>query len=207
MAAEASGTGSGSPDARIGESLIKEVIEGELRAVPSEHVPPLNPLVHQVQTEQEKMMVDQLAKLTKLIGDKLRDDVEFKQFNDTIDNLVKIPGCKLDQFQQVTFQVFEDSITWERIILLFYAAGRLAVKLVEFSLPSAVWEIAKWIVDFFRKRLLGWIHAHGGWMNSFSELAAVPLRSVRSGPVYGVVLFMAGLALGCVITCRMHRHQ
>lgn len=203
MAAE----GNGFSDERIGETLIMEVIEGELKKVPSEDVPSLSPLVHPVQSQQEKVIVDHLAKLTILIGDKLRDDVELKKFNDTIDNLVRIPGCKLDQFQQVTYKVFEDSITWERILILFYAAGRLAVKLVEFSLPTAVWDIAKWIVEFFRKRLLGWIRDQGGWMNSFSELAAVPLRTVTTAPVYGLLLFVTGMALGCVVTWRLCHQQ
>uniref|UniRef100_A0A8C6WRU0 Bcl-2 Bcl-2 homology region 1-3 domain-containing protein n=1 Tax=Neogobius melanostomus TaxID=47308 RepID=A0A8C6WRU0_9GOBI len=194
-------------DERIGEALIKEVMEEELKDVATEDVPSLSPLVHQGQTDQEKIIVYQVSKLIKTIGNKLQDDVEYQQFNDSIDNLARIPGCKWDQFKQVAYKVFEDQITWERIALLFIAAGRLAVRLVEARLPQTILEFAKWVMDFFRQRLLGWIRNHGGWISSFSELAIAPLRAVSRGPVYGVLLFVAGLTLGCLVTQRLMQHQ
>ncbi|XP_068587666.1 apoptosis regulator BAX-like isoform X1 [Cebidichthys violaceus] len=195
--------GNGTSDARIGEALIKEVIEEELRDMPSEDVPPLTPLAVELKTEQEQKIVNQLGKMVRIIGDRVRDDTEFQ---DAIDGMACTSGSKWDRFKQVADKVFEHGITWERIAVLFYVAGKLAVKMVQAHLPQSVRDILKWTVDFFRNNLLGWIGDHGGWINSFSELAVASVESVSSlsSHSYGLVLiFVTGLALGSVITWRL----
>lgn len=192
-------------DERIGEALIKEVIEEELKEVPADDIPPLTPLTNQVQSVQEQKVVTQLAKMIRIIGDKVQDD---KDFQDAIDGVAQGPGSKWDRFKQVADKVFEHGITWERIAVLFYVAGRLAVRLVEAHLPQSVREIVQWTVDFFRHNLLGWIRDHGGWINSFSELATASMQTVSGGQVYGVLLiFVAGLALGSLVTWRLMHHH
>ncbi|KAK7938348.1 hypothetical protein WMY93_001674 [Mugilogobius chulae] len=198
--------GNGNADQRIGEALIKEVIEEELREVPAaEEVPPLTPLTNQVQSEQEKKMVLELAKMIRIIGDNVKNN---QPLEDAIDGIRRAPGSKWDLFQQVAAKVFEQGITWERIAVLFYVAGRLAVKLVEAHLPQSVREIMQWTVDFFRNNLLSWIREHGGWISSFSELAAASMRTVSGVQLYGVLLiFVAGLALGSLITLKLLPRQ
>lgn len=197
--------GNGMSDERIGEALIKEVIEEELKDKHVEDPPPLTPLT--VETEQEQKLVTQLAKMIRKIGDKVQDD---KDFQDAIDGVAQDPGSKWDRFKEVADKVFEHGITWERIAVLFYVAGRLAVRMVEAHLPQSVREILHWTVDFFRNNLLGWIRDHGGWINSFSELAAASMRTVTfmSCQVYGTVLiFVAGVTLGSLITWRLLQHH
>ncbi|KAM8845146.1 apoptosis regulator BAX-like [Spinachia spinachia] len=195
--------GNGMLDARIGEALIKEVIEEELKDASSEDVPPLTPLGMELKTQQEQQMVTQLGKMIRIIGDRVRDDQEFQ---DAIDGVACSSNSKWDRFKQVADKVFEHGITWERIAVLFYVAGKLAVRMVEAHLPQSVREILKWTVDFFRNNLLGWIREHGGWINSFSELAVASVQSVSSMSPhsYGFVLiFIAGLTLGSVLTWRL----
>ncbi|XP_031727068.1 apoptosis regulator BAX-like [Anarrhichthys ocellatus] len=197
--------GNGMSDARIGEALIKEVIEEELKDMSSEDVPLLTPLAVELKTEQEQKMVTQLGKMIRIIGDRVRDD---KEFQDAIDGVACSSSSKWDRFKQVANKVFEQGITWERIAVLFYVAGKLAVKMVEAHLPQSVKDILKWTVDFFRNNLLGWIGDHGGWINSFSELAVASVQSVSSlsSHSYGpVLIFVTGLALGSVITWRLTR--
>ncbi|XP_034749876.1 apoptosis regulator BAX-like isoform X1 [Etheostoma cragini] len=194
--------GNGMSDARIGEALIKEVIEEELKDVPSEDLPPLTPLPV-LQTDQEQKMVTQLAKMICIIGDKVQDDQEFK---DAIDGITRSSRSKWDTFQEVADKVFQHGISWERIAVLFYVAGKLAVKMVEAHLPQSVREILRWTVEFFRNNLLGWIREHGGWINSFSELAVASMENVSSMSYrnYSLVLiFVAGLALGSIITWKL----
>ncbi|KAK5855648.1 hypothetical protein PBY51_007306 [Eleginops maclovinus] len=196
----------GNSDARIGEALIKEVIEEELKDVPSEDVPPLTPLAATVESEQERKLVTQLAKMVCIIGDLVQGDQELR---DVIDGVARSSGSKWDNFQKVADKVFEHGITWERIAVLFYVAGKLAVKMVEAHLPETVREILMWTVEFFKKNLLGWIRDHGGWINSFSELAKSSVQSVStmSAHSYGLVLiFVAGLAIGSIITWRLSRN-
>lgn len=197
--------GNGMSDERIGASLIKEVIKEELKDVPSEEVQSLTSLAVEVKTAQEKKMVTQLGKMIRIIGDRVKDD---KEFQDAIDGVACCSGSKWDRFKEVADKVFQLGITWEKIAVLFYVAGKLAVRMVEAHLPQSVREILMWTVDFFRNNLLGWIREHGGWINSFSELAVASMQSVSpmSPHTYGlVVIFVAGLALGSFITWRLTR--
>ncbi|XP_022620630.1 apoptosis regulator BAX-like [Seriola dumerili] len=197
--------GNGMSDERIGEALIKEVIEEELKDVPSEDVPPLTPLAVKVQTEQEQKVVSQLSKMVRIIGDRVQGDMELQ---DAIDGVAQCSGSMGDRFTEVAHQVFEHGITWEKIAVLFYVAGRLAVRMVEAHLPQSVREILMWTVDFFKNNLLNWIREHGGWINSFSELAMASMQSISfmsSQRVPLVIIFIAGLALGSFITWKLTR--
>ncbi|KAM8724006.1 apoptosis regulator BAX-like [Acanthopagrus schlegelii] len=197
--------GNGMSDERIGEALIKQVIQEELRDVTSEDVPPLTPLAVELKTVQEQNMVTQLGNMIRIIGDRVKDD---KEFQDAIDGVACCPGSKWDRFKAVADKVFHHGITWERIAVLFYVAGKLAVRMVEVHLPQSVREILMWTVDFFRKNLLGWIREHGGWINSFSDLAVASMQNVSSlsSHTYGlVIIFVAGLAMGSFITWRLTR--
>ncbi|XP_070703996.1 apoptosis regulator BAX-like [Pempheris klunzingeri] len=195
--------GNGMSDERIGEALIKEVIEEELREVSSEDVPPLTPVAVKVKTVQEQKMVTQLGKMIRIIGDRVRDD---KEFQDAIDGVACFSGSKWDRFKEVAEKVFQHGITWERIAVLFYVAGKLAVRMVEAHLPQSVREILMWTVDFFRNNLLGWIREHGGWINSFSELAVASMQNMSSMASHSytlAIIFIAGLTLGSFITWRL----
>ncbi|KAK2832797.1 hypothetical protein Q5P01_016686 [Channa striata] len=197
--------GNGMSDERIGEALIKEVIDEELRDMPTGSTPPLTPLAVEVRNEQEKKMVTQLAKMIRIVGDKVHDD---RAFQDAIDGIAQDSESKWERFKQVAHKVFEHGITWERIAVLFYVAGRLAVKMVEIHLPQSVREIIRLTVEFFRDNLLVWIQEHGGWINSFSDLAvaSVQCMSFMNSQTYRFIfIFIAGLGLGSFITWKMTR--
>uniref|UniRef100_A0A3Q4AL59 Bcl-2 Bcl-2 homology region 1-3 domain-containing protein n=1 Tax=Mola mola TaxID=94237 RepID=A0A3Q4AL59_MOLML len=191
-----------STDERIGEALIIEVIEEELKDVPSEDVPPLTPLAVEIKSMQEQKMVTQLGIMIRIIGDRVKDD---KEFQDAIDGVACCPDFSWDKFKTVAKNVFEHGITWERIAVLFYVAGTLAM--VEAHLPQSVREIMKCTVDFFRNHLLRWIQEHGGWINSFSELATASMSNVSSmrSSVNLVLFFITGLVMGSFITWRLIR--
>ncbi|XP_029015905.1 apoptosis regulator BAX-like [Betta splendens] len=190
-------------DERIGEALIQEVIEEELKEVRSEDVPPFTPVAVNRQSDQEQKMVNQLATMVRIIGDKMHSD---RAFQDAIDGMVQISDSKWDRFRQVADKVFEHGITWERIAVLIYVAGRLAVKMVRAHLPQSVRDVLRWTVDYFKNHLLNWVQSNGGWISSFSVLAAVSMQRVSSISSYGLVLvFVAGVGLGSIVTWRMTR--
>ncbi|XP_068192699.1 apoptosis regulator BAX-like [Antennarius striatus] len=199
MAAE--GNGSGMSDQRIGEALIREVIQEELRGSHSQNIPPLTPV--QVTTMQERNMVDQLTKMVRIIGDRVKDDQELQ---DIIDGVAACPNSVTDRFREVANNVLQEGISWEYISVLFYVAGKLAVKVVEAFLPNLVKDLLKCAVEFFRNNLLNWVREHGGWINSFSELAVASMQRVTrmNSHSCGLVLtFIAGLAIGGFISWRM----
>ncbi|XP_024920130.1 apoptosis regulator BAX-like isoform X3 [Cynoglossus semilaevis] len=179
--------GNGMSDERIGTALIKVVIEEELKDVPSEDVPPLTPLVVDVTSEQERKIVSQLGVMCRIIGDRMRDDTEFQ---DAIDGVVQCSGFKWDRFKQVAEKVFEQGITWERIAVLFYVAGKLALKMVEVHLPQSVREILMWTVDFFKNNLLSWIREHGGWTPPLSPPLPLPLPLSSSSSSSQLLLWL-----------------
>lgn len=45
-----------------------------------------------------------------------------------IDGVALCRGSRWETFREVAEKVFQDGITWERIAVLFYVAGKLAVK-------------------------------------------------------------------------------
>ncbi|KAM9785316.1 apoptosis regulator BAX-like isoform X2 [Syngnathus typhle] len=196
--------GNGISDQRIGEALIKEVIEEELKDVPAEDIPPLTPLAVEIENTQEKKLVTQLGKIIRIVGDKVKHD---KELQDAIDGLTYLDGSMWENFKKVANKVIEQGITWESIAVLFYVAGKLALKMVEAHLPQSVREILNWTVDYFRTYLLGWIREHGGWINSFSELATTSMQNVGfNRPHYSVVLiFCSGLLIGSLFTWRVSR--
>ncbi|XP_035511337.1 apoptosis regulator BAX-like isoform X1 [Morone saxatilis] len=200
--------GNGMSDERIGEALIKEVIQEELKDVPREDVPPLTPVTGKVKEEEEKV-VNQLAKITRIIGDRVKDDAELK---DAIDGFIGCPSsCSMsDRFKEVANKVLESGITWERIAVLFYVAGKLAHRMVEAHIPQSVRDILRWTMEFFRINLLGWIREHGGWINSFSDLATVSMQSVSSMSSQSsalALIFISGLAIGSFISWRLTRQS
>lgn len=144
------------------------------------HVPPLTPLAVEVKTVQEQKMVTQLGKMIRIIGDRVKDD---KEFQDAIDGVARCPGSMWNRFKEVADKVFQHGITWERIAVLFYVAGKLAFRMVEAHLPQSVREILMWTVDFFKKNLLGWIREHGGWVRKAFISSILSFREVSS-PVF-----------------------
>ncbi|XP_060949230.1 apoptosis regulator BAX-like [Limanda limanda] len=191
-------------DEKIAEALIREVIEEELKHIPSEDVPSLTLPAVELKNEQEEKFVDQLGTLVRKIGDKIKDDVEIQ---DAIDGLAR--GFKWESFKQMANKLFEDGITWERIAVLFYVAGRLAVRMVEAHLPQSVMDILKWTVNFFKHDLLGWILGRGGWICSFSDLAVASMQTASSMSSHRgdliIITFFAGIALGFFISWRLTR--
>ncbi|XP_035038316.2 apoptosis regulator BAX-like [Hippoglossus stenolepis] len=190
-------------DERIGEALIKEVIEEELKHIPSEDVLSFTLPAVELKNEQEDKFVDQLGTLVRKIGDKIKDDVEIQ---DGIDGLAQ--GFKWNRFMEMADKAFEHGITWEKIAILFYIAGKLAVKMVEAHLPQSVVEILKWTVDYFKKYLLGWIRGRGGWICSFSELAVASVQTASSMSSHRgglIITFFTGIALGSFISWRLTR--
>ena len=175
-------------DERIGEALIKEVIEEELKHIPSVDVPSLTLPAVELKNEQEAKSVDQLAKLVRKIGDKMKIDVE-------IQDGIAARGFNWDRFKKMANKVFEDGITWEKIAILFYIAGKLAVRMVEAHLPQSVKEILKWTVDYFKHDLLGWILGQGGWSCSFSALAVASKSSQGGGPITTFITFIVCIAV------------
>ncbi|XP_010904178.1 apoptosis regulator BAX-like [Esox lucius] len=190
-------------DDRVGEVLLSRVVCDQLAEVSSSEG-----LLMETQTmenEHDERIVTQLALMIRKIGDAVEKDGEL---NDTIDGIVGKMSNK-SNYWKVAEHVFEDGhITWERIAVLFYVAGRIAVKVVIAHLPQYVKDILTWTLEYFKSKLLSWVQDNGGWLNSFSELARVQVERMNSmsGWTSGIFLvFIGGVLLGSVITWKLAR--
>ncbi|XP_065133652.1 apoptosis regulator BAX-like isoform X2 [Paramisgurnus dabryanus] len=156
----------------------------------------------------DQKLVEQLAETIRVIGDKLDQDTEF---NDAFDGLVKV--CDKSSFWKIVEKVFkDDQINWGRIVVLFYAVGKLAAKMVMACLPCIVTDILALSLDYFKKYLLDWISKMGGWVKSIPELAHFAIERFSSTSqkkyyfIFGAVLtFTSGALLGAFIFWRLHK--
>ncbi|KAA0705694.1 hypothetical protein E1301_Tti004456 [Triplophysa tibetana] len=150
--------------------------------------------------EQEQLLV-QMAEVIRFIGDDLDRD---PKFNNMVDGFARVADRK--KFQKLVDQVFNNDITWGRIVTLICLVAKSIVKM----LVDLVSGIVSWTLDYFNDRLLHWICNHGGWVNSISSLACYSFeRDAASSdnlisPASGL-FFISGLLLGGYIVWRMNR--
>ncbi|XP_029583020.1 BCL2 associated X, apoptosis regulator b [Salmo trutta] len=192
-------------DYRVGAVLLNRVMQEQLDEVSSDVPVVVSTETQEVESDQEQKIVSQLAMMIRTIGDAVKKD---GKLDDAIDGMVGKMTSKTSYWKLVE-NVFEDSqITWERIVVLFYVAGRIAVKVVIAHIPQLVKDILKWTLEYFRNKLLDWIQKHGGWMNSFAELARVQVEKMSSMNTWSsgfILVFLGGVILGSVITWRLAR--
>ncbi|XP_055049919.2 BCL2 associated X, apoptosis regulator b [Misgurnus anguillicaudatus] len=200
----------GSHDDQIGEALLIGVVRHQVMTVATEgNAAPVSlPEAPAISNSQDQKLVEQLAETIRVIGDKLDHDTEF---NDMIDGLGKV--CDKSSFWTLVEKVFkDDQINWGRIVVLFYSVGRLAAKMVLARLPRIVSDILSLSLDYFRRRLLGWICKMGGWISSIPALARFSIERFSSASlstysfVFGAVLtFTSGALLGAFIVWRLNK--
>ncbi|KAI5097118.1 BCL2 associated X, apoptosis regulator b [Silurus meridionalis] len=189
------------PALRVVQDQIMNMINGGKVSVPS--LPAVQPLSN----VQHQKLLDQLAQSVKVIGDQLNQE---HTFNHQIDGLASLGDKNI--FSKLVEGVFSDGqINWGRIIVLFYAVGKLAVKMVLANLPRVFSEILDMCLDFFRTKLLLWIHSMGGWINSISALTQFSIEHISASsfctiPSTELVLaFVCGIALGSIIVWKLSR--
>ncbi|KAL0993592.1 hypothetical protein UPYG_G00110220 [Umbra pygmaea] len=198
-------------DDRLGELLLRRVVQEELAEVPSSEG-----LITETQVdEHEKKILCQLALMIRKIGDTVESNGELNETpsysnrhlsNSVIDGAVGKMTNKTNYWNVVELVFADGHITWERIAVLFYVAGKVSVKVVLAHIPQLVKDILSWTLEYFRSKLLSWVQEHGGWVNSFSELARVQVEMVTStsGRNLGfLMVFIGGVLLGSLITWKL----
>lgn len=177
-----------------GEVILNGFIQEELKSCGSEVTLFEQPGIRE-EEEEETRLLQEIALQVRRTAQTLQRDTEL---NHAIDN--KWPLSSKDSYWKLVNKVFEDGvISWERIVVLFYIAGKISVKLASAHLPQRVWDIVSWTLDFFRRNLLDWIREQGGWESiiaclstPFSQMAAV---------------FLSGILLGGFVVWRMKRNN
>ncbi|KAB5553659.1 hypothetical protein PHYPO_G00041150 [Pangasianodon hypophthalmus] len=199
----------GTPDGQIGEALLIRVVKDQMvNAIKggSVSVPSL-PDVQPLPNVQHQNLLDQLAQSVKVIGDQLNQE---QNFNHQIDGLARLGDRKI--FSKLVEGVFSDGqINWGRIIVLYYAVGKLAVKMVLANLPRVFSELLDSCLDFFRTKLLVWICKMGGWISSISALTQFSIEHISASSFCTipsaelVVAFVCGILLGSAIVWKLNR--
>ncbi|KAK3552719.1 hypothetical protein QTP86_021111 [Hemibagrus guttatus] len=199
----------GTPDDQIGEALLIRVVQDQMVNITTggQLCSPNFPVVQPLPNVQHQKLVNELAKSVKVIGDQLNHE---QIFNNQIDGLARLGDKKI--FSKLVEGVFDDGqINWGRIIVLFFAVGKLAVKMLLANLPTVFSEILESCLDFFRTKLLGWIRNMGGWISSISAMTQFCSEHISASPFCRIVsvehlfAFVCGVTLGSVIVWKLSR--
>ncbi|GAA6066704.1 apoptosis regulator BAX isoform X1 [Tachysurus ichikawai] len=194
----------GTPDDQIGEALLIRVVQDQMVNITTgrkclPHLPEVQPL----DNVQHQKLLDQLAMSVKVIGDQLNNE---QNFNNQIDGLARLGDKKI--FSKLVEGVFDNGqINWGRIIVLFFAVGKLAVKMVLANLPAVFSEILDSCLDFFRTKLLAWIRNMGGWISSISALTQFSIERISASSIRfeHLITFVCGIMLGSAIVWKLNR--
>ncbi|KAJ8399938.1 hypothetical protein AAFF_G00406680 [Aldrovandia affinis] len=183
-----------------GEVILTAVIQSQLMECVGSEVTLIEQSITREEREgeedeEENKVLKEIGLLVRRTAQKLQQDTEL---NHAIDS--KWPLTSKDSFWKLVNEVFEDGvISWERIVVLFYIAGKLAVKVVNAHIPHRVSEIISWTLDFFRGNLVDWIREQGGWENIISCLSTPTSQMVA--------IFLSGILLGAFIVWRMTKNN
>ncbi|XP_034463027.1 apoptosis regulator BAX-like isoform X4 [Hippoglossus hippoglossus] len=154
---------------KITEALIKKVIQEELKDIPLEDDPFLTPDAVEVKNEQKEELEREVSAVVHKVVDKVKDDEEIQDGIKRIASILNRGGIEEANktfkavFNQLFKTMFQDGITWLKIVSLLYVVGRV-VGIMVMDLCQSVKAILNLIVDFFKKYLLGWILEQGGWI-------------------------------------------
>ncbi|XP_043089769.1 apoptosis regulator BAX [Puntigrus tetrazona] len=179
-----------SSDYEISKNLVLRSVQDQVQRVGkcTESLPEPQPM----NDEHEQLILEQVAKLTKDIGDVLDGNTMSRKL---ISSFALVATRK--NFESLVDKVFVGGITWGKIIALICVIGKTVAKIIQNSLPS----IVSWTLDYFMKYLQNWICRRGGWVNSIYSLARYSIErdfGSSSGPITlsSVVLFTSGALLG-----------
>ncbi|XP_023654401.1 apoptosis regulator BAX-like [Paramormyrops kingsleyae] len=172
------------------DNAARTVVMLSLRGIVEDQLPgePVNEVLRGLLPEHdvEDEAVNQVAKQVRRIAKDLEKDTLLQQ---SIDVLRKV--CK-DSFMKIVEKVIVDGITWEKVIVLLYIAGKFIVKLIKEHLQQSLSDILTWTWDFFKRRVLSWIEQQGGWVSSLSSFSTPAVQ-------YWAIFVCGFLCLGFVL--------
>ncbi|KAJ8364288.1 hypothetical protein SKAU_G00131190 [Synaphobranchus kaupii] len=174
-----------------GEVILNYVIQEHLKSSGSEVTLVEHPVIRE---EEEEESLLEIALLVRRTAQTLQRDTEL---NHAIDS--KWPLTSKDSYWNLVNKVFEDGvISWERIVVLFYIAGKISVKVVSACVPQRVSDVISWTLDFFRRNLVDWVRGQGGWENIIGSLSTPTSQMVA--------VFLSGILLGGFVVWRMNKN-
>ncbi|XP_056464112.1 apoptosis regulator BAX [Gadus chalcogrammus] len=106
------------------------------------------------QDPQIKAVVEQLLQ----IADNLNQNAELQSLISQVQG-----NCVQDVFMKVAKSIFNDGITWGRVVALFHLAYKLIYKALTMNHMENIRIIISWVLQFIREQLHTWIAQQGGW--------------------------------------------
>ena len=94
---------------------------------------------------------------------KLVEDHFCKIFQELCDCIKISVGLASNLLTPIADILYEDEITWGRILTLLIFCGSLAVKYMRKDCPCIVFELTEWAVTYIDGKLASWIIRNGGW--------------------------------------------
>ncbi|CAL8404887.1 unnamed protein product [Boreogadus saida] len=103
---------------------------------------------------QMKAVVEQLLQ----IADNLNQNAELQSLISQVQG-----NCVQDVVMNVAKSIFNDGITWGRVVALFHLAYKLIYKALTMNHRENIRIIISWVLQFIREQLHTWIAQQGGW--------------------------------------------
>ncbi|XP_013384166.1 bcl-2-like protein 1 [Lingula anatina] len=107
------------------------------------------------------------------------------------DRASKVGFSSLDQenFFQLLQELFDERITKERILVLFFFCSDLAIKTLRACSVDYFRQLIQWSVTYITEKVCMWVEHHGGW-------GKVIHGSVK---ILSKVIVWVGLGVACVL--------
>ncbi|CAL8244546.1 unnamed protein product [Lota lota] len=106
------------------------------------------------QDPQIKEVVEQLLR----IADDLNQNAELQNLISQVQG-----NCVQEVFMKVAKSIFNEGITWGRVVALFHLAYKLIYKALTTNTMENIRIIISWVLQFIREQLHSWIAQQGGW--------------------------------------------
>ncbi|VDP28010.1 unnamed protein product [Soboliphyme baturini] len=87
-----------------------------------------------------------------------------RQFSSMTDALNISPAIAFPTFHEVCEELFNDGITWGRIVALYAFGGTLAVQFLRKGMEELTSCTADWVAQYTQQQLSQWIAENGGWV-------------------------------------------
>ena len=101
--------------------------------------------------------------------------------------MVDISSINQDNLTMMLTELFQDGVTQERLLVLFFFCSDLTLRALRAGLVSLASSLTDWVTAFIRTVVSGLVRCRGGWVSLASAVSApdwsrhLPVLSLSAG--------------------------
>ena len=86
--------------------------------------------------------------------------------------MVDVSSLNQENLTQMLTELFQDGVTQERVLVLFFFCSDLTVRALREGLASLVSRLTDWVLSFIRTAVCCLVRWQGGWRSLLSSIAS-----------------------------------